>query len=391
VVVPAEPVGGAGHDRQQRPLRHPPRDRLGQFLRRLRGSRAAAPLEGRHPALADHQVGVVLVPGVQRGGRVQVRVPEPLGEPCRRGGQACPGAESLQQRLALGPGQQVGAPVGVLPGSGDRDVPGAQFLGQVGEHHRLEVPPDHHAGVAAVSDRPPPVARREREARAGIFTAAGGRRQRDVVAPHGVVGAGVLERGQHRGVAGGGDQVQLGGQVEHHRPVLAEEPVHQHLVVVAVEGRYLLDVGQLGGESAGLLDRGHRAFRFLARFLAGGLAVRVEVFQHGAVGADQPLRHRPLPQPDLLQLCPGLLHDGRDPLAQHLGQVVAGPHPRGVDQARHQRQPLGLLVPRQRVDVLGSRLPGEISDLARRDPLQPARGVPQFVDLIQVLGLGLEA
>ena len=199
----------------------------------------------------------------------------------------------------------------------------------------------------------------------------GGRRQRDVVAPHGVVGAGVLERGQHRGVAGGGDQVQLGGQVEHHRPVLAEEPVHQHLVVVAVEGRHLLDVGQLGGEPAGLLDRGHRAGRFLPRFLAGGLAVRVEVLQHGAVGADQPLRHRPLAQPDLLQLCPGLLDDGRHPLAQHLGQVVTGPHPRGVDQARHQRQPLGVPVPRQRVDVLGSRLPGEVSDLGRRDPLQP--------------------
>ena len=101
MVVPAQPVGGAGHDRQQRSLRHPPRDRLRQFLRGLRGPGAAAPLEGRHAALADHQVGVVLVPGVQRGGGVQVRVPEPLGEPCCRGGQAGPGAESLQQRFAL--------------------------------------------------------------------------------------------------------------------------------------------------------------------------------------------------------------------------------------------------------------------------------------------------
>jgi len=111
-----------------------------------------------------------------------------------------------------------------------------------------------------------------------------------------------------------------------------------------------------------------RAGRLLPRCLASGLAVRIEVFQHGAVGADQPLRHRPLAQPDLFQLRPGLLEDGRHPLAQHLGQVVAGPHPRGVHQARHQRQPLGLLIPRQRVDVLGRRLPGEISDFARRNP-----------------------
>ena len=152
--------------------------------------------------------------------------------------------------------------------------------------------------------------------------------------------------------------------------------MHQHLVIVAVKGRHLLDAGQLGGEPARLLDGGHRAGRLLPRRPAGGLPVRIKVFQHGAVGADQLLQRLPLPQPDLFQLGPGLLEDGRYPLAQHLGQVVAGPHPRGVHQARHQRQPLGLLIPRQRVDVLGSRLPGEVSDLARRDPLQPRRGVP---------------
>ena len=70
VMVPAQPVGGAGHDRQQRPLRHPPGDRLGQALGRLRRARTAVPLEGRDAVLADHQVGVILVPGVQRGGRV---------------------------------------------------------------------------------------------------------------------------------------------------------------------------------------------------------------------------------------------------------------------------------------------------------------------------------
>ena len=347
------------------------------------------PLEGRDAVLADHQVGVVLVPGVQRRGGVQVGVPEPLGEPCRRRGQPGPGAESLQQRLAFFPGQQIGAPVGVLPGAGDRDVPGAQFLGQVGEHHRLEVPPDRHAGAAPVGDRAPPVPRGERDSR-GVAFAVCGRRQRDMVAARGVVGAGVLEGGQHRGVAGGGHQVQLAGQVEHHRAVLAEEPLHQHLVVVAVVGRHLLDVRQLGSEPAGLLDRGHSAGRPLPRLLGGGLAVRVEVLQHGAVGADQPLRHRPLPQPDLLQLGLGLLEDGRHPLAQHLGQVVAGAHPRRVGKARHQGQLLGVPVPRQRVDVLGCGLPGEVGDLRGRNPLQPAGGVAEFVDLVQVLGLGLE-
>ena len=316
-------------------------------------------------------------------------MPQPLSEPGRRGRQPHPGAEPLQQRLALLPRQQVRPPVGVLPGARDRDVPGAQLLGQVGEHHRLEVPPHHHAGVAAVGDCAPPVPRGERQARvAGL--AAGGRGQRDVVAPRTVVGAGVLEGGQHRVVAGGGHQVELAGQLEHHGAVHAEEPCHQHLVVVAVEGRHLLDVGQLSGEPAGLLDRGHCAGRSVARFLAGGLAVWVELLQHGAVGADQPLRYRPLPQPDLLQFGLRLLHDRRGPLAQHLGQVITGLHPRRVDQARDQGQLLGVPVPGQRVDVLGCGLPGEVGDLPRGDPLQPVRGVAELIDLVQVPGLGLE-
>jgi len=176
-----------------------------------------------------------------------------------------------------------------------------------------------------------------------------------------MVGAGVLQGGEHRGFAGRGHQLKLAGQVEHHRAVLAEEPVHQHLVVVAVVGRHLLDAGQLGSEPAGLLDRGHRAGRALARLFR----VRVEALQDGAVGADQLLRHCTLAEPYLLQLVLGLLDDGRDPLAQHLGQVAAGPHPRGVDQARHQGQLLAVPVPGQRVDVLGRGLPGEVRDLSR--------------------------
>ena len=102
MVVPAQQrERDPGHDRQQRSLRHPPADRLRELLRGLRGSRAPAPFEGRYPVLADHQVGVVLISGVQRGGRVQVRVPQLPGEPCRGGRQADLLAEPLQQRLAL--------------------------------------------------------------------------------------------------------------------------------------------------------------------------------------------------------------------------------------------------------------------------------------------------
>ncbi len=166
--------------------------------------------------------------------------------------------------------------------------------------------------------------------------------------------------------------------------------MHQHLVVVAVVGRHLLDVRQLGGEPAGLLDRGHRAGRSLPRLPGGGLAVRVQVLQDGAVGADQPLGHRALAEPDLLQLGLRLLDDRRDALAQHLSQVVAGLHPGGVGQARHQRQFLSIPVAGQRVDVLGRCLAGEVGDLRRGEPFHPVGGVAECVDLVQVLCLGLE-
>ncbi len=319
MVVPAQPVGGARHDRQQRPLGHPPGDRRGQVLGGLRCALAAAPLEAGDPALGDDQVGVVLIPGIQGGGRVQVGAAQPLSEGGRVSRQAGFLAEGGQQRLALGPGEQVGAPVGVLAGPGHGDVAGAQLSGQVGEYHRLEVPPGHHARMAAVGDGRPPVCRGERDARP-VLAAIGYGGQRDEVAALGPVLPGVLQAGQHRAVARSGQQFEPAGQVEHHCPVLAEEPGHQHLVVVAVEGRYLLDVGQLRGEPARVLDRGHRPGLSLAGYTAAGLfAAGVQVLQHGAVGADQPLRDHALAQPDLLQLRPDPLHVGRHPLAQHLG------------------------------------------------------------------------
>ena len=101
MVVPAQPAGGARHDRQLRRLRHPPRDRPRHLPRSLRCSRAAAPLAGRHPTLADHQAGVGLIPRVQSGGRVQVRVPQPLRESCGRARQGDLGADPSRAARTL--------------------------------------------------------------------------------------------------------------------------------------------------------------------------------------------------------------------------------------------------------------------------------------------------
>ncbi len=78
MVVPAQPVGGARHDRQQRSLGHPAGDRRGQVLRGRRCARTAAPLERGDPAFGDDQVGVVFIPGIQGRGRVQVGAAQPL-------------------------------------------------------------------------------------------------------------------------------------------------------------------------------------------------------------------------------------------------------------------------------------------------------------------------
>ena len=160
-------------------------------------------------------------------------------------------------------------------------------------------------------------------------------------------------------------------------------------MVVAVEGRHLLDVGQLGGEAARLLHdlRGPAGPLGLP---TGLRVVGVQVLQHAAVGADQVLVHRALAVADLLQLVLGLLGDDRDPLAQHLCEVVAGPHAGGVHQARHQGQALEGVVARERVGVLGGGLPGEVGDLGRGDALQPGVGVAELVHLGHVGDLGLE-
>ena len=266
--------------------------------------------------------------------------------------------------------QQVGAPVGVLPGPGHGDVPGAQFLGQVGEHHRLEVAPGHHARVAAVGDRPPPVCRGERDTRLGVSPSTGG-------------GSGMKSR-RLTWWSGRGPGRPAPRRRWRWPPAPACRPARTSppgpcgrtgapAPRSCRRGRPTPPRCRPAGRRTRPPPRRRRRRGPPPRPAPGcrGLASGVEVFQHGAVGADQPLRRRALPQADLLQLRLGLLDVGRHPLAQHLGQVIAGPHPRGVHQARHQRQPLDRLVSAPARRVLGGRLPGEISDLARGDPLQP--------------------
>ncbi|MEO3873510.1 hypothetical protein ABGB18_32260 [Nonomuraea sp. B12E4] len=114
VAIPAQPVGGARDDGQQGTFGHAPFDRGRQPFGLGIGALAMAALEGGHAALVDDQVGVVEVAGVQVRSRSQVGVLE-MGDETGGGvGQPDLLAEGSQFRLALRPGQQVGAPVGVL-------------------------------------------------------------------------------------------------------------------------------------------------------------------------------------------------------------------------------------------------------------------------------------
>ncbi|MBT2407264.1 MULTISPECIES: hypothetical protein [unclassified Streptomyces] len=185
----------------------------------------------------------------------------------------------------------------------------------------------------------------------------------DVLAAGPLVPLGVRERVQDPRVLRCGGELQLPGQVEHHRPVPADLPVQQHLPEVAVMGGDLLDLLVLPRETTealhGLGDRaqptrlhrlgpgqgeerrgnpalqppcdlvGRRLFvqalqghpdlgghgrSLLHRHLSGTPLV---VLQHGAVVPDQGLDDLPLGQPDLLQLLLRLLDLHRDALAEH--------------------------------------------------------------------------
>ena len=83
---------------------------------------------------------------------------------------------------------------------------------------------------------------------------------------------------------------------------------------------------------------------------------------------DQLFGHRPLPRPDVVQLRLGFLYDHRDPLAQHVRQIIACPRPRGVHQARHKLQLFDRVVVAQRARILCRGLRGEVSDLGLGHP-----------------------
>ncbi|MFF8619118.1 hypothetical protein [Streptomyces sp. NPDC015350] len=288
----------------------------------------------------------------------------------------------VQLRLDVLPRQELLAPVGELLGAGHRDVAGAQFLGEGGEHHRLEVLAHEGAGPVLVADRLLPVQRGERDVdRAAVLVPFGQVVAQVLVAP------GVRESVQDAAVLGGGRQFQAAGQVVHRGAVLEQMPVQQHLPVVAVVGCDLLNLLVLALEPAEAVHRrrGHpqraglhpqglgqrvqagcelvaeprshsvglrvlvefpdqrqdlrrKRGRLLPRGLDG--AVGVDVLEHGAVVPDQRLDDGLLLLPDLLQLRLGPLDLQRDPLGEHRGQVVPGPHPCLVDQAHQQREPL---------------------------------------------------
>ncbi len=258
----------------------------------------------------------------------------------------------------------------------------------------------------------------------------------DVVAQV-LVAAGVRERVQDAVVLGGCPQFQAAGQVVHGGAVLEQVPVQQHLPVVAVMGGHLLDLLVLPLEPAevvhrrsrcsqgaglyaqglrhrvqrgceplaepvrdgvrpGILtelpdhrqDLGSQRGRLLPRGLHG--TVGVDVLEHRTVVPDQRLDDGLLLIPDLLQLRLGPLDLQRDPLAEHRGQVVPGPHPCLVDQAHQQREPLHQVVVPQPRRICGIRLTGEIRDLPRGDASQPQPGLAQLVHPPQMLGLGTE-
>ena len=188
---------------------------------------------------ASHSAGVAAQPGLQVG-----------AEPGPVGGDADLGAERRAAAARTRPGlSSWSAQFAYACATGHGDVAGPQFLGQVGQHARLQVPAHEHPRVLAVPDGPPPVLRGERHVQhprdrpPGLIDGqlpgrvGDGDLVADVVAgqrrvlPHEVQGV------QHAAIGAGRLQVQGAGHGEHRRPVLAEMPGHQRGVVVAVVGR----------------------------------------------------------------------------------------------------------------------------------------------------------
>ena len=99
VVVPAQQVGGAGQDVQQRPLRQPVMDG-GLKGQRLRPAFGALTALQHRPAALEHQVGVRRVSGVDRRGDIGEPAPVVASQRGRLGRDTGLGAE--RRRPAAG-------------------------------------------------------------------------------------------------------------------------------------------------------------------------------------------------------------------------------------------------------------------------------------------------
>ncbi|WTE32467.1 hypothetical protein OH735_03920 [Streptomyces sp. NBC_01618] len=436
---PLHPVRGPGHDPHQGTLRHPRLDLLLQPLRRRPLTVSPKRLQRRDARLRiDDQTLVLRIPGIRRGGgAAQFVLQLPAKELCvefgalARLGEADLHQVGPQHLLDDLPGQQLLGPVGVLLRADHRDVAGAQFLGERGEDHRLEVLAHELPGTGLVDHRLAPVLGGEGDVDLLAFLVEGG----DVLAAGRLVPLGVREGVQHPTVLADRGELQLVviGQVEHHRSVPADLAVQQHFPEVAVVGGDLLDLLVLlrepseavhregnRAEPAGLHHLGlrqgedrqgdpalqprrdlvHRrlfvqAIQGLAGFGGHGRGLRerllgraalVDVLEHRAVVPDQGLDDLPLGEPDLLQLRLGLLDLRRHALAEHRRQVVPHPHPRLVRQSGDQRDALdGDEVPQLR-GVRRVRLSSEVGDLPRGDSVHPHVGVAELVQPVQTPG-----
>ena len=131
---------GPGQDAHQGPFGYPVPQPQSQSLRGRGGRRRPVLLERRASGVVDREVGQVRV---RRIGRLALRAEPGLQVgPELGGGARYPdlGAERWQSLGYFGRGEELVGPVRLGRGPGHRDVTGAQLVGEVGQHARLQVP-----------------------------------------------------------------------------------------------------------------------------------------------------------------------------------------------------------------------------------------------------------
>lgn len=302
-----------------------------------------------------------------------------VGERLGAGRQSGLGAELAEQLLAVRPRQQLGGPVRVGLRSADRDIAGPELRGEVGEDACLEVAAVQAPRVVVVADDALPLLGCERQVDGDAVAVIG-----DEVAGQVRVRERVLHGVKHAAIRARGLEHDDAREREHRRAVAAAVAREEGHVVVGVMRRDRLDIGELRVEPAGLLDGPASHPQRLSRF---SWVARVQAGEDAAVVDDQSLGHLRLALSDLGELCLRELGDLCHPLAEHLGQVVAGPHPGDVDHARQQRRALERGDVAHHAGVGGQGLTGEVGDLRLRYALQPRLRVAERVDPSQVRDL----